>query len=44
MIEEFKEWYDNRHGYAKKWKKENPKGKVLRYFCTYVPCQKQVCR
>jgi benzoyl-CoA reductase subunit C len=37
MIEEFKEWYDSRHEYAKKWKQENPGGKVLGYFCTYVP-------
>jgi hypothetical protein len=29
MIEEFKEWWQNRHEYAKKWKKENPDGKVV---------------
>jgi benzoyl-CoA reductase subunit C len=33
----FKEWYDARHEYAKEWKKKNPKGKVMGYFCTYVP-------
>jgi benzoyl-CoA reductase subunit C len=37
MIEEFKEWYLDRHEYAKKWKRENSDGKVLGYFCTYVP-------
>ena len=37
MIEDFKECYDNRHDYAKNWKKKNPNGKVLGYFCTYVP-------
>ena len=37
MIEDFKECYDNRHDYAKNWKKKNPDGKVLGYFCTYVP-------
>jgi benzoyl-CoA reductase subunit C len=36
MIEMFKEWYDNRHEYAKYWKEKNG-GKVLGYFCTYVP-------
>ena len=37
MIEEFTGWYLDRHEYAKKWKKENPDGKILGYFCTYVP-------
>ncbi|MEW6026612.1 MAG: benzoyl-CoA reductase, bzd-type, subunit N [Planctomycetota bacterium] len=37
MIEMFKEWYDARHEYAREWKKKNPKGKVMGYFCTYVP-------
>jgi benzoyl-CoA reductase subunit C len=37
MIEEFKQWYEDRHSYAKEWKKNNPDGKVLGYFCTYVP-------
>ncbi|HUU46807.1 MAG TPA: benzoyl-CoA reductase, bzd-type, subunit N [Acidobacteriota bacterium] len=36
MIEMFKEWYDARHEYAKQWK-EKTGGKVLGYFCTYVP-------
>jgi benzoyl-CoA reductase subunit C len=37
MIEEFTGWYLDRHEYAKKWKKENPDGKMVGYFCTYVP-------
>ncbi len=36
MIEKFKEWYEKRHEYAKEWKKKTG-GKVLGYFCTYVP-------
>jgi len=36
LFEQFKEWYDNRHEYAKKWK-ERTGGKVLGTFCTYVP-------
>jgi len=36
MIEKYKEWYDNRHEYVKKWKKKTG-GKVLGYMCTYVP-------
>ena len=36
MIEKFKEWYEERHEYAKEWKKKTG-GKVLGYFCTYVP-------
>jgi benzoyl-CoA reductase subunit C len=36
MIEQFKEWERKRHDYAKKWKEDNG-GKVLGYFCTYVP-------
>lgn len=36
MLEKFEEWYLNRHEYAKKWK-EKTGGKVLGYFCTYVP-------
>ncbi|MFX0025903.1 MAG: benzoyl-CoA reductase, bzd-type, subunit N [Candidatus Hermodarchaeota archaeon] len=36
VFEKFKEWYENRHNYAKKWK-ERTGGKVLGYFCTYVP-------
>jgi benzoyl-CoA reductase subunit C len=37
MNQKFKECYDNRHEYAKNWKEKNPEGKVLGYFCTYVP-------
>lgn len=36
MIERFQEWYDSRHEYAKNWK-DKTGGKVLGYFCTYVP-------
>jgi len=36
MIEQFKEWYENRHDYAKKWKGRTG-GKVVGYFCTYAP-------
>lgn len=36
MIEKFKEWYDKRHQYAKEWKAKTH-GKVIGYFCTYVP-------
>jgi benzoyl-CoA reductase subunit C len=36
MVEMFQEWYENRHEYAKEWKKKTG-GKVLGYFCTYVP-------
>lgn len=36
MMEKFKGWYENRHDYAKQWK-EKTGGKVLGYFCTYVP-------
>ena len=36
MIEKFKDWYENRHEYARNWKKETG-GKVMGYFCTYVP-------
>lgn len=36
MFDKFKEWYENRHDYAKAWKKRTG-GKVLGYFCTYVP-------
>ncbi len=37
MIEMFKEWYDARHEYAKEWKSKHPQGKVVGFFCTYVP-------
>lgn len=36
MFEKFKDWRDNRHEYAKKWK-ERTGEKVIGYFCTYVP-------
>ena len=36
MFGQFKDWYENRHEYAKKWK-ERTGGKVIGYFCTYVP-------
>ncbi len=36
MIEKFREWYENRHAYAKQWK-ERTGGKVIGTFCTYVP-------
>ena len=36
MFNQFKDWYENRHDYAKKWK-ERTGGKVIGYFCTYVP-------
>ncbi len=37
MIEKFREYYKNRHEYARNWKEKNPDGKVVGYFCTYVP-------
>ena len=36
MIERFRECVDNRHDYAREWKKRTG-GKVVGYFCTYVP-------
>jgi benzoyl-CoA reductase subunit C len=36
MKEMFREFYDARHEYAKEWKKKTG-GKVMGYFCTYVP-------
>ncbi len=36
MFEKFREWYEKRHEYAREWK-EKTGGKVLGYFCTYVP-------
>lgn len=36
MFERFAEWQEKRHDYAKEWK-EKTGGKVLGYFCTYVP-------
>ena len=36
MLERFREVVSNRHGYAQEWK-ERKQGKVIGYFCTYVP-------
>ncbi|MHA2364306.1 MAG: benzoyl-CoA reductase, bzd-type, subunit N [Candidatus Hodarchaeales archaeon] len=36
IFEEFREWYEKRHTYALEWKKRTG-GKVIGYFCTYVP-------
>jgi len=36
MFDQFTEWEHNRHDYARAWK-ERTGGKVLGYFCTYVP-------
>ena len=36
MFTQFKDWYENRHEYAKEWKAKTG-GKVLAYMCTYVP-------
>jgi benzoyl-CoA reductase subunit C len=36
MFDQFVQWERNRHDYAKQWK-ERTGGKVLGYFCTYVP-------
>jgi len=36
ILQRFKEWVDKRHEYAKAWK-ERTGGKVVGYFCTYVP-------
>jgi len=36
MTEKFQQWADNRHDYAREWKKKNG-GKVVGYFCTYMP-------
>ena len=35
-MESFKELIDNRHEYAREWKKRTG-GKVLGYLCSYVP-------
>jgi benzoyl-CoA reductase subunit C len=32
----FQDWFESRHDYAKEWK-EKTGGKVIGYFCTYVP-------
>ncbi|MBW1887604.1 MAG: benzoyl-CoA reductase, bzd-type, subunit N [Deltaproteobacteria bacterium] len=36
MFERFREWEENRHQYAKDWK-ERTGGKILGYFCSYLP-------
>jgi benzoyl-CoA reductase subunit C len=36
MIGIFQEWQENRHNYAKEWKK-NTGGQVMGYYCSYVP-------
>ncbi len=36
MMEQFQEWAQERHSYAQEWKKQTG-GKVVGYFCTYVP-------
>jgi benzoyl-CoA reductase subunit C len=36
MFEQLRDWETNRHAYARAWK-ERTGGKVLGYFCTYVP-------
>lgn len=36
MIEKFKQYEKNRHDYAQNWKKKTG-GRVMGYFCTYVP-------
>ncbi len=36
LFNKFRDWYKNRHDYAKAWK-ERTGGKVMGYFCTYVP-------
>lgn len=36
MFDQFVEWERNRHDYAREWK-ERTGGKVLGYFCTYLP-------
>lgn len=36
QMKQFKEWFENRHEYAKKWKQKTG-GKVVGYYCTYAP-------
>ncbi|MFX0124179.1 MAG: benzoyl-CoA reductase, bzd-type, subunit N [Candidatus Hodarchaeota archaeon] len=36
LFENFRDWYKNRHNYALEWKKRTG-GKIMGYFCTYVP-------
>lgn len=37
MIKDFKEIYENRHEYAKEWKKKHPNEKLVGSMCSYVP-------
>jgi benzoyl-CoA reductase subunit C len=36
MFRKFQDWYETRHEYARAWKNRTG-GKVVGYFCTYVP-------
>lgn len=36
LTDKFMQWYENRHDYAKEWKKRTG-GKILGCLCTYVP-------
>ena len=36
MFEQFKQWYENRHDYARQWKAGSG-GKVMGCFCSYAP-------
>lgn len=36
LFDQFRDWYKNRHDYAQEWK-ERTGGKVIGFFCTYVP-------
>ncbi len=36
MFSQFKDWYENRHDYARAWK-ERTGGKVMGCFCSYAP-------
>jgi benzoyl-CoA reductase subunit C len=36
LFDQFRDWYKNRHDYALEWK-ERTGGKVMGFFCTYVP-------
>ena len=37
MIKDFVDIYENRHDYAKEWKKKHPGNKVVGYMCSYFP-------
>ena len=36
MMDQFRDWANERHAYAKEWK-ERTGGRVVGYFCTYAP-------